>query len=104
MPCFIYRALTPEWRALYKSTASVRTGKARPASQQRGSRNHSCGFPSPILLCCYLVRFWTLFRFREIVLQPKLRSPESVAFHNSRFKDIDGLKVRRRDAHADFLS
>lgn len=32
-------------------------------------------------------------RFREIVLQPNLRSPESVAFPNSRFEDIDGLEV-----------
>lgn len=30
---------------------------------------------------------------REIVLQPKLMSPESVAFPNSRFEEIDGLKV-----------
>lgn len=30
---------------------------------------------------------------REIVLQPELRSPESVAFPNSRFEDVDGLKV-----------
>lgn len=32
-------------------------------------------------------------RIREIVLQPKLTSPESVAYPNSRFRDIDGLKV-----------
>lgn len=38
---------------------------------------------------------------REILLQPKLRSPESVAFHNSRFKDVNGLKVRGVHLSAD---
>ncbi|CAM9804811.1 unnamed protein product [Ascophyllum nodosum] len=33
------------------------------------------------------------YLYREIVLQPKLKSPESLALPNSRFKDVKGLKV-----------
>eukprot|EP00903_Cladosiphon_okamuranus_P007579 g7352.t1 len=41
----------------------------------------------------WIVRSFTAYFYREIVLQPKLRSPESVAFPNSRFEDVDGLEV-----------
>ncbi|CAM9340594.1 unnamed protein product, partial [Ectocarpus sp. 8 AP-2014] len=41
----------------------------------------------------WVVRSVLGYLYREIVLQPKLRSPESVAFPNSRFEDVGGLKV-----------
>eukprot|EP00752_Nemacystus_decipiens_P003163 g2927.t1 len=40
-----------------------------------------------------IVRSFIAFFYREIVLQPKLRPPENVAFPNSRFEDVDGLLV-----------
>ncbi|CAM9632289.1 unnamed protein product, partial [Hapterophycus canaliculatus] len=41
----------------------------------------------------WILRSFIAYFYREIVLQPELRSPESVAFPTSRFEDIDGLKV-----------
>ncbi|CAM9245509.1 unnamed protein product [Scytosiphon promiscuus] len=51
----------------------------------------------------WILRSFIAYFYREIVLQPKLRSPESVAFANSRFEEIDGLKVHslREDPRAD---
>lgn len=72
------------WRALFDFHAPTHAPRLAPVF-------HFSPRPAP---------FPTLLR--EIVLQPKLRSPESVAFPNSRFEEIDGLKVHclREDPHA----